>query len=123
VAIVAAAAINRAARRSTPAAGDGILARALESTLPRRRSLVHQLLAEVEALGPDPEIVLDEIESAVEAGLIDLTWLDHARPFERLRAMPRFAALRAPVAAAAARVISAYDDATGRPGDAAAALP
>ncbi len=73
----------------------------------RHRALGHQIRAELAALDDDDARVLAEVEGAVEAHLFDLLWMDRCPGLAGVRGTAAFAALRARVAAEAARVVEA----------------
>jgi serine/threonine-protein kinase len=64
----------------------------------RFRLVIHQLGAEIFAGVGDHERALATIERGVDAGLLDLMWLEHCPGFDRIRNDPRFEASRRRVA-------------------------
>ncbi|EYF04248.1 protein kinase domain-containing protein [Chondromyces apiculatus] len=75
---------------------------------PRRRAFMHQLRAEVHGFVGDTEEVLNEIQRAIDAALIDLLWLDRCPMLDEARQHPRFAALHAVVKRRADAILEAY---------------
>lgn len=73
----------------------------------RRRAFFCQVSAEVHAAGGDREKALAAIEKGASLELIDLSWIDRCPLFDDLRTEPRFAVVRAKVAARVARVLAA----------------
>ena len=60
----------------------------------RRRAFIHQFRAESYAMKRDTRRTLEALESASEAGLFDVQWLDHCPLFDTMRGMLRFEAVR-----------------------------
>ncbi|MBI4950524.1 MAG: hypothetical protein HY908_00680, partial [Myxococcales bacterium] len=73
----------------------------------RRRAFFCQLEAEVTAYVGRPEVALAALGRAVDAGLIDLAWVDRCPLLADLRSSPSFAASRDVVARRAARIVAA----------------
>jgi tetratricopeptide (TPR) repeat protein len=61
---------------------------------PRRRSLYHQMRAEMFAFMGDEALALDELERSLDAGLFDVQWLDLCALFDPLRGTIRFETVR-----------------------------
>jgi serine/threonine-protein kinase len=74
----------------------------------RRRTLFFQLNAEVFAYVFEVDHALDAVASAVDAGLLDISWMDRCPLLEAVRKDTRFAPFRAVVQARADRVIAAW---------------
>ncbi len=71
----------------------------LDSQRPRRFAVfLFQIMAELHAHVGNHPTALVGLQRSVDAGLLDLTWLDHAPTLASLRALDRFAELRAIVA-------------------------
>ncbi|HUS67619.1 MAG TPA: protein kinase [Kofleriaceae bacterium] len=62
---------------------------------PRFRTLLHQVAAELNAYCGNTVRALEAVAAAIQAGLIDLMWLDHCPALSALRSTARFAELRA----------------------------
>jgi len=73
----------------------------------RRRILFFQLNAEIYAYVFEVDHSLDAIAGAIEAGLIDILWMDRCPMLDAVRKDARFAPLRAEVNARAQRVVDA----------------
>jgi TolB-like protein/Tfp pilus assembly protein PilF len=74
----------------------------------RSHAFMLQLEAEGRVLVNDTGRAIDAIRRSVEAGLIDLAWLDRCPLFTAVWADPRFVPLREQVAARAKQIIEAY---------------
>ncbi len=74
----------------------------------RQYLLRFQLIAELSLLIGDYQVSLEALEKCAQAGLFDVTWLDHCPLFMGLAARSGFNAVRRIVAARAARVLAAY---------------
>ncbi|AKT42786.1 protein kinase domain-containing protein [Chondromyces crocatus] len=75
---------------------------------PRRRTFMHQLRAEVLGFLGDTEKGLQEIQSAVDSGLIDLLWMERCPLLEGARQDPRFGTMHAVVRRRADAIVEAY---------------
>ncbi len=71
------------------------------NTTPRMRLFWHQLATEMLSLVGDEPGAMKELHTAVDFGLLDLSWLDSCPVIARLRTHPEFPALRQRVAAIA----------------------
>ena len=67
-----------------------------------------QMAAELASSGGQLEDATQMVTEAVDAGLLDVVWMDRCPLLEPLRRDPAFAPLRATVAARAARVLEAF---------------
>ena len=65
----------------------------------RFKILMLQIAAEFAGQADDGDAAFERVSRAIDAGLIDVVWLDHCPPLARLRADPRFPALRARIEA------------------------
>jgi len=75
----------------------------------RRALLILQVETELAARYHDPEWAFDALARATAAGLMDVSWMDRCPMLAELRAHPRFAPLRARVAAIAKATIEAWE--------------
>ncbi len=75
---------------------------------PRRRTFFSQLETEAGCVLGDHEQALESLARAVQDALYDLAWMDRCPPLAAIRGDARFTALRAQVAARAARVEEEY---------------
>ncbi|HUS67618.1 MAG TPA: hypothetical protein VMZ28_23945, partial [Kofleriaceae bacterium] len=82
---------------------------ATHGTSVRFSSLLHQLAAEVHAVGGEVPASLDWIAGGIQVGLIDLMWLEHCPALARARAAPRYAELRATLEARTVPIRAALD--------------
>jgi serine/threonine-protein kinase len=73
----------------------------------RRMAFVFQILMELAAFAADNERALKALRRSVDAGLLDLAWLDACPLLASLRGDPRFVAMRDEVAARVAPVLTA----------------
>jgi serine/threonine-protein kinase len=73
----------------------------------RFRLYLGQLLAELAAFDGQTNLVLEEIERAIDGGLSDATWLDRCPLLDLARASDRFPALRAKLARQVAPALEA----------------
>jgi len=73
---------------------------------PRFRTFMGQILVELLAAAGDFDTALAELEVIAELPLVDVLWLDGCPLLAALRKEPRFAAVRAVVAARAASMWS-----------------
>jgi serine/threonine-protein kinase len=77
----------------------------------RRRTWVIQIVAEAAGYVGDAETVAKLVEHGADEGLFDLHWLDKCPLLECVRALPQFAALRAPIQRRAEAILDAmYGD-------------
>jgi serine/threonine-protein kinase len=74
----------------------------------RARRLYVQMMAEQAAIAGHREGVIDFVEEAVGAGLLDLAWMSRLRLFDPIRANPRFEGLSQRVRERAEQVIVAW---------------
>jgi serine/threonine-protein kinase len=74
----------------------------------RRRAFVHQLAAESEGYLGRGEQALATVERAIEAGLIDVVWLERCPPLEPVRRLPRYEQLHAALRRRADAILEAY---------------
>ena len=74
----------------------------------RRRSFFYQLDAEFSAYLGERERALASIGRSVEAGMLDLVWLERCPLLASLRDDPRYAAAHAELGRRAAVVLEAY---------------
>jgi len=93
----------------TEAHRKGLIAMAAASRIVRFTALMNQLAAETFAHAGELDQALGFVLAAVEAGLLDLTWLDCCRSLEGLRSDPRFMAARDEVAGRLAGALAALD--------------
>ncbi|MEZ4223207.1 MAG: protein kinase [Polyangiaceae bacterium] len=75
-----------------------------DSRPPRFRTFLFQILAELHGYVGEIDGVVSALERCVDAGLIDLVWLDRAPPLRAASSHPRFIALREQVAQRAERI-------------------
>jgi len=68
----------------------------------------HQMVTEQAAIAGHREALIELVEAAVDAGLLDLAWMNHLRFFDPIRADSRFEALRQRVLERAERVTIAW---------------
>jgi len=73
---------------------------------PRRVAFVRQMVAELAAAQRDEARALDSIESAFDAGLFDVQWMDGCPLFDPMRGTPRFESMRRAVHERAMAVIA-----------------
>jgi serine/threonine-protein kinase len=73
----------------------------------KRRAMLHQFSCEVYAATGRDGAALDALEGAFASGFIDAMWLEHCPLLRKLRAEPRFQAVRAGVGARIADVLAA----------------
>ncbi len=73
----------------------------------RRMAFVFQIQMELAAYAGDHERALAALRRSVDAGLLDLAWLDACPLLAPLRGDPRFIAMREEVAARVAPVLAA----------------
>jgi serine/threonine-protein kinase len=66
-------------------------------TPPRRRALGNQVRAELACHAGERALALSALSASVDAGLMDLSWIDRCPALAPLRADPKFAELRARV--------------------------
>jgi eukaryotic-like serine/threonine-protein kinase len=76
----------------------------------RRLAFLRQMEAEAAAFLGDDERALSKLQESVEGGLFDLAWMDRCPLFDALRADPRFAVCRVPVAQRAEEILRAYQE-------------
>ena len=77
----------------------------------RFRVLMLQLAAEFAAYAGDITTSFERIAGAMDAGFIDLVWLDHCPHLAAMRADPRFPAVRARLDAVTAPIRAVLDGA------------
>jgi serine/threonine-protein kinase len=75
---------------------------------PLNREIDNQIKAELACYVGDPARAMAPLADAVDAGLIDLCWIDRCLLLAPLRVEPKFAELRARVAARARPVVAAF---------------
>jgi hypothetical protein len=81
-----------------------ILHASRDTQRPKRFAVfLFQIMAELHAHSGNHETALTSVERSVDAGLLDLTWLDYAPTLAGIRSFERFVKLRAVVAERAER--------------------
>ena len=84
-----------------------VRSRATEGTS-RRRSFYLQIEVEVSAFLGDTPHVLERVERAADAGLLDVVWLERCPLLDAYRGQPRFMAAYARVKQRADEILAAY---------------
>ncbi|MFO0546788.1 MAG: protein kinase [Polyangiaceae bacterium] len=79
---------------------------------PRMRRIGAQLVAEIFSAGHCEELALELIGQAVDAGLLDILWMDRCPLLASVREDPRFLPLRARVAERAEAIVAAWREPT-----------
>ena len=72
----------------------------------RRAAFISQLRAELAGFWNERDELLESVEAATAAGLIDLAWMDHCPLLGAARSEPRFLAARAHVAGRTAGILA-----------------
>lgn len=105
-------AITRALANGGAIAPDADLESELERAvvLPRHRTILGQVLAELRAAAGDRERGLRVVEMVSEGAFVDLQWLDACPLVAPMHDDPRFAAARTRTAARAAQALRAFED-------------
>ena len=73
----------------------------------RRATFANQLTAELQAYLGETDASFKSLRGAVDAGLVDITWLERCPLFDEMRSDPRFAEIRRDVVDRIARIAGA----------------